>query len=237
MMMMSPNSVDITLPDLATGVSCIPVISNFLVTANISTGTIYAKWSSVVPGGSTSLDNVIISALPGGGSCVATNGISCSIIGLPSGVNYLISAVATNSGGYSSAPISEYVLIPGPQAPLLITNVITSGAFGFPIVITTSGGSGVSAINYLVSGFGCSTNGSSVISTVVGSCTVTATNPSNGVYTAVSSASQVFQFTPLAITTTTIKKPVQTTINCYKGKLLKKVTAVKPVCPAGYVKK
>jgi len=38
-------------------------------------------------------------------------------------------------------------------------------------------------------------------------------------------------------TTTTIKKQVATTINCYKGKLLKKVTAVKPVCPAGYVKK
>ena len=38
-------------------------------------------------------------------------------------------------------------------------------------------------------------------------------------------------------TTTTIKKVVLLTINCYKGKLLKKVTAVKPVCPAGYVKK
>jgi len=37
--------------------------------------------------------------------------------------------------------------------------------------------------------------------------------------------------------TATSKKPVTTTINCYKGKLLKKVTAVKPVCPAGYVKK
>jgi hypothetical protein len=40
-----------------------------------------------------------------------------------------------------------------------------------------------------------------------------------------------------ATTTSTIRKPVTTTINCYKGKLLKKVTAVKPVCPAGYVKK
>jgi len=37
--------------------------------------------------------------------------------------------------------------------------------------------------------------------------------------------------------TATSKKPVTTTVNCYKGKLLKKVTAVKPVCPAGYVKK
>jgi len=28
-----------------------------------------------------------------------------------------------------------------------------------------------------------------------------------------------------------------TTITCVKGKLTKKVTAVKPVCPAGYKKK
>jgi len=40
-----------------------------------------------------------------------------------------------------------------------------------------------------------------------------------------------------ATTTSTIRKPVTTTINCYKGKLLKKVTDVKPVCPAGYAKK
>jgi hypothetical protein len=38
-------------------------------------------------------------------------------------------------------------------------------------------------------------------------------------------------------TTTTTLKAVSTTINCYKGKLLKKVTAVKPVCPAGYLRK
>jgi hypothetical protein len=29
----------------------------------------------------------------------------------------------------------------------------------------------------------------------------------------------------------------KTTITCIKGKLIKKVTAVKPVCPAGYKKK
>jgi hypothetical protein len=34
--------------------------------------------------------------------------------------------------------------------------------------------------------------------------------------------------------TTTLKK---TTIRCIKGKLVKKVTAVKPVCPKGYKKK
>jgi len=41
----------------------------------------------------------------------------------------------------------------------------------------------------------------------------------------------------MSTTTTSIKNPAVTTINCYKGKLLKKVTAVKPVCPVGYVRK
>jgi hypothetical protein len=31
--------------------------------------------------------------------------------------------------------------------------------------------------------------------------------------------------------------PKLITINCYKGKLLKKVTAAKPLCPKGYKKK
>jgi hypothetical protein len=38
----------------------------------------------------------------------------------------------------------------------------------------------------------------------------------------------------------TSKKPTppkKTTINCVKGKVTKKVTAVKPKCPAGYKKK
>ena len=38
-------------------------------------------------------------------------------------------------------------------------------------------------------------------------------------------------------TITTIKKVVTKTITCVKGKLSKKVTAVNPVCPAGYKKK
>jgi len=40
-----------------------------------------------------------------------------------------------------------------------------------------------------------------------------------------------------APTTTTIKKTVLVTITCVKGKLVKKVTAAKPICPAGYTKK
>ena len=38
----------------------------------------------------------------------------------------------------------------------------------------------------------------------------------------------------VATTTTVPKKPAVHTITCYKGKLTKKVTGTKPVCPKGY---
>jgi hypothetical protein len=38
-------------------------------------------------------------------------------------------------------------------------------------------------------------------------------------------------------TTTTAAKVTSKTITCVKGKLTKKVTALNPVCPAGYKKK
>ena len=40
-----------------------------------------------------------------------------------------------------------------------------------------------------------------------------------------------------SLTTTLIKSVPKSTIICTKGKLTKKVTAVKPVCPVGYKKK
>ena len=43
--------------------------------------------------------------------------------------------------------------------------------------------------------------------------------------------------TPAATVSTVAKAPVKTTITCIKGKTTKKVTAVKPTCPAGYKKK
>ena len=49
------------------------------------------------------------------------------------------------------------------------------------------------------------------------------------IYTANSSSNSVSKITP----TPSTKKP---TITCKKGKVVKKVTALKPVCPKGYEK-
>jgi hypothetical protein len=42
---------------------------------------------------------------------------------------------------------------------------------------------------------------------------------------------------PAVVTSKKPTPPKKTTINCVKGKVTKKVTAVKPKCPAGYKKK
>jgi hypothetical protein len=41
----------------------------------------------------------------------------------------------------------------------------------------------------------------------------------------------------VSLSDVTIQLNVPSTITCVKGKLVKKVTAVKPVCPKGYKKK
>jgi len=72
------------------------------------------------------------------------------------------------------------------------------------------------------------------------SFTVTAINAKGS---ATSSVSNVVSYAspttvvPTTTTTTTTMPLAKQTITCVKGKIIKKVTAVSPVCPAGYKKK
>ena len=70
--------------------------------------------------------------------------------------------------------------------------------------------------------------------------TVTAVNSKGSAASAVSNAVSYASPTtvpPTTTTTTTTVPPTKLTITCVKGKVTKKVTAVSPVCPAGYKKK
>ena len=70
--------------------------------------------------------------------------------------------------------------------------------------------------------------------------TVTAVNSKGSATSAVSNAVSYASPTtvpPTTTTTTTTVPPTKLTITCVKGKITKKVTAVSPVCPAGYKKK
>jgi hypothetical protein len=70
--------------------------------------------------------------------------------------------------------------------------------------------------------------------------TVTAVNSKGSATSAVSNAVSYASPTtvpPTTTTTTTTVPLIKLTITCVKGKMTKKVTAVSPVCPAGYKKK
>ena len=70
--------------------------------------------------------------------------------------------------------------------------------------------------------------------------TVTAVNSKGSATSAVSNVVRYASPTtvpPTTTTTTTTMPPAKQTITCAKGKITKKVTAVSPVCPAGYTKK
>jgi hypothetical protein len=70
--------------------------------------------------------------------------------------------------------------------------------------------------------------------------TVTAVNSKGSATSAVSNAVSYASPTtvpPTTTTTTTTVPAVKRTITCVKGKISKKITAVSPVCPAGYKKK
>lgn len=87
------------------------------------------------------------------------------------------------------------------QAPLSITNTALSTPANKSITLTTSGGSGVGALSFAVSGQGCSVSASSpfvLSTTVAGSCVVSATKAANGIYGATTSAPVTFTFTPVA---------------------------------------
>ena len=107
-------------------------------------------------------------------------------------------ATATSNAGETATDASvTAVQILQPQATLSITNSVRTGTVGTSITVTASGGSGSGALNYSVTGTGCSI----ILATGVLSanqattCTVTAKKLASTGYNEVSSAVKRFTFT------------------------------------------
>ena len=81
------------------------------------------------------------------------------------------------------------------QAPLTISNSVLTGVAGTAIPLSASGGSGTIAPTFSVSGTNCSILNSNLNATRAATCVVTATNPANQNYSAVTSATKTFIFT------------------------------------------
>jgi len=96
------------------------------------------------------------------------------------------------------------------QAPLTISNSVLTGTAGTAIALSASGGSGTFAPTFSVSGTNCSILNSNLNATRAATCVVTATNPANGNYSSVTSASKTFTFSLAQQAALTITNAVRT---------------------------
>jgi len=162
------------------------------------------------------------------------------------------SGTTTSSTGQSACvAIAPAIVYSKPTAPSAVSAVMSAGT---ATVSFSPGSSGNLPtynqidmyINGLFAGNVCNVSGASScpISNlgpdVSFSFTVTAINSKGSAVSALSNsvsyASPSFAM-PTTTTTTTTVPPVMKTITCLKGAITKKVTALNPVCPAGYKKK
>jgi len=209
--------------------------------------------------GTTWTDSEIASSLNTGGFAVV-NSVSCSSASsCVAGGYYYDSSHKSQSfvsvlSSATSTTTAPPIIYSKPTAP---SNVTASMNNGTATVSFTPGNSGnlptYNQIDMLINGQSvgnvCNVTGATSCPItnlgpdVAFSFTVTAINSKGSATSAVSnvvsyaSPTTVAPTTTTTTTTTTTMPPAKQTITCVKGKITKKVTAVKPVCPAGYVKK
>jgi hypothetical protein len=109
----------------------------------------------------------------------------------PNGDLYIANSAGNNVVGisYQASPLLA-------QRPLRIANTDLVGSAGIPIALATTGGSGVIAPSYRVTGEWCSVQANQVVASRPGSCVVTARNPANGRYAETSTPALTFRFLP-----------------------------------------
>jgi hypothetical protein len=130
--------------------------------------------------------SLITSGGSGGGavSYAVTNGSAsgCSVSGTTltstSAGSCLVTATKAGEGEYEAAKSLQtpVTFAKASQAILIVTS--TSGTFGEPLTLTTSGGSGGGAVSFTASdetATGCSVSGTTLTATSAGTCRVTAT--------------------------------------------------------------
>ena len=208
-----PGDTDLTSSSgtAPTGLTVTAAKSNQAPLSITSTsGTFGTPLTLVTSGGSgTGALSYVVDSGGTATGCVVTSG---SLSSTSAGTCIL---TATKAGDTNFNPVSSAAttinLAKSNQAPLSITS--TSGTFGTPLTLVTSGGSGTGALSYVVdsggTATGCVVTSGSLSSTSAGTCILTATKASDGNYNSVSSSATTITLTaaksnqaPLSITST-----------------------------------
>jgi hypothetical protein len=149
---------------------------------------------------------VSYSVTSGSANCSITSGVVNARF---AGSCTLTSTKASDTNYLQKQITNTLTFIKATQSPIQVAS--TSGTYGTPIQLTTTGGSGSGALSYAVSDTGsasCVVNGTQLTFTSAGTCKVTATRDADNVFDARSSASTTITIdrsnqTPLSVATST----------------------------------
>ena len=123
---------------------------------------------------------------------VRANARSITLRGAVPGQSYIVSVAASNVVGRGK-PAQTRLL--KPQPALKISNAKLSGVAGTAVKLTAKGGTGSGSLSFSVSGANCTLSGSSLNSTGLAQCVVTATKAASGSFGPAVSPTVKFTFT------------------------------------------
>ena len=129
---------------------------------------------------------------PGTGVCVLKgNQLSVTSFG-----TCQVIASQASDGTYAASTSASTTITFSPLTQTALSITSTSGVYGTPITLTTSGGSGTGALSFHLDQGPCSLVGATLTALSAGTCDVTATRGADKTYAATSSASTGIVFSP-----------------------------------------
>jgi uncharacterized repeat protein (TIGR02543 family) len=183
----------ISISSLGTSAKTFPYSQALNITTSVSAGTGAVTYS-------VSNDTALGCALSDTASATAT------LTATTSGSCLIRAIVATDSNYESATSTAATFTFSKANQPSLLISSDTTVAFGQTLSLLTSGGDGTGTVTYLVLSSTpanlCSISGSSLTSTGVGSCTVTATKASDDNYLAETSSVTTITITTGSATAT-----------------------------------
>ncbi|MER7278454.1 fibronectin type III domain-containing protein [Dactylosporangium sp. NPDC000244] len=136
------------------------------VVATPGGGAATVTWVAPVQLGA-GVNHYTVTASPGGATCTATTGTTCTVPGLTGGTSYTFTVVANGTSGDSGASTASVAVIPGPPgAPANVTAVAGDGTAD--VSWTAPGNQGAGIAQYVVT----ASPGGATCTSVGTSCTV-----------------------------------------------------------------
>ncbi len=169
--------------------------NSILVTSTAPSSPIYG--GSYSPTATATSGDVVAITSPTPSVCTISSGL-VSFVGVG---NCTLDFNDNGGTNYVAAvqQVQSFTVIQAAQSALTITSTsATYNGSAYTVNLTTSGGSGTGALNYVVNGgtaTGCSAPGATLTATSSGTCSVTATKAADVNYTAVSSSPTTVTFT------------------------------------------